>query len=80
MRRKLYGLAAALLLTLLPGCLARTAVDLATLPVRVVGKGIDAVYESQAERDHKRGKRERKAEEKAAREANRMARSTVGTD
>lgn len=61
MRRKLYGLVSTLLLT---SC--STAVDVVTLPVRVVGKGIDAVYVSQADRDRARGRRERKAEAQAA--------------
>lgn len=70
MRRKLYGL---ILPLTLGGCLAQAAVDIVTLPVKVVGKGIDAVYVSQADRDRARGKQERKAEEKAAREAKRAA-------
>ena len=77
MRRVVHGLTLALLLS---GCLARTAVDVVTLPVRVVGKGIDAVYTSQAERDRARGKRERKAEAKAARAAKRTARPPAGAD
>ena len=64
MRRELYGLGVLLPLAL-GGCLARAAVNVVTLPVKVVGKGIDAVYVSQADRDRARGKRERKAEEQA---------------
>ena len=77
MRRVVHGLTLALLLS---GCIARTAVDVVTLPVRVVGKGIDAVYTSQAERDRARGKRERKAEAKAACAAERTARPPAGAD
>lgn len=49
---------------LLGGCLATAAYDVVTLPVRVVGSGIDAVTTSRSEADRNRGRRERKAEEK----------------
>ena len=74
MRRELYGIALLLPLAL-GGCLAKAAIDVVTLPVKVVGKGIDAVYVSEADRDRARGKRERKAEERAAKEARKAARS-----
>ena len=49
----------------LTGCytVAKTAVDVATLPVKVVGKGVDLATTSQAEADEKRGRAMRKAEE-----------------
>lgn len=49
----------------LAGCytVARTAVDVVTLPVKVVGAGVDAVTTSQAEADQKRGRELRKAEQ-----------------
>ena len=47
----------------LSGCLAKTAFDLATLPVRVASKGVDAVTTSQSEADEKRGREVRKREE-----------------
>jgi hypothetical protein len=47
----------------LGGCLARTAVDVATAPVKVVGKGIDLATTSQSEADQKRGRELRKREE-----------------
>jgi hypothetical protein len=50
-------------LLLLPGCLAKTAVDIVTLPVKVVGKGVSAALPSQEKRDQKRGKALRKYEE-----------------
>jgi hypothetical protein len=57
----------------LSGCLARTAVDLVTLPVRatvaVVGAGVDAVTTSQAEADRAAGKRLREEDERRGREA-----------
>ena len=55
----------------LMGCttIASTAVDVVTLPVKVVSKGVDAATTSQSEADEKRGREIRKAEEKAGREA-----------
>ena len=51
----------------LTGCytIARTAVDVATLPVKVVSKGVDLATTSQSEADEKRGRDLRKAEEAA---------------
>lgn len=51
----------------LTGCytVAKTAVDVVTLPVKVVGAGIDAATTSQSEADEKRGRELRKAEEAA---------------
>jgi hypothetical protein len=61
-----------LLLPLLSGCVvgtvARTAVDVATLPVKVVGAGVDAVTTSQSEADQKRGREIREQEERLGRE------------
>ena len=58
---------------LLGGCVvatvAETAVDVVTLPVKVVSAGVDAATTSQSEADEKRGRELRKAEEKAGREA-----------
>ncbi|MDQ3077604.1 MAG: hypothetical protein M3Q83_02045 [Pseudomonadota bacterium] len=51
------------------GTLASTAVDVVTLPVKVVSAGVDAATTSQSEADQKRGRELRKAEEKAGREA-----------
>jgi uncharacterized lipoprotein YajG len=59
---------------LLSGCLARTAVDVVTLPVRVVSAGVDAVTTSQSEADQRRGRELREAEERAGREARRRER------
>jgi len=57
----------------LSGCVvasvADAAVDVVTLPVKVVSKGVDAATTSQSEADEKRGRELRKAEEKAGREA-----------
>lgn len=48
----------------LQGCLARAAVDVVTLPVRAVSKGVDLATESQSEADEKRGREIRKREER----------------
>lgn len=62
-----------LLIPALSGCVvgtvASTAVDVVTLPVRVVSKGVDLVTTSQAEADQKRGRELRKEEERRGREA-----------
>ena len=52
----------ALALTL-SGCIAKTALDVATLPVKVASAGVDAVVTTQAEADQKRGRQIRKQEE-----------------
>ncbi len=51
----------------LSGCatVARTAVDVVTLPVKAVSAGVDAATTSQSEADEKRGRELRKAEEEA---------------
>jgi hypothetical protein len=60
-----------LLPLLLGGCLARTAVDVVTMPVKAVGWTADKLTESQSEADEKRGRELRKADEKAAKEERR---------
>lgn len=50
------------------GTVARTAVDVATLPVKVVSAGVDAATTSQSEADEKRGRELRKAEEEHGRQ------------
>ena len=66
-------LAGLLLAPLLSGCVvgtvARTAVDVATLPVRVVSAGVDTVTTSQSEADENRGRALRKEDERRGREA-----------
>ena len=54
--------AAAILL--LPGCMAKTALDVATAPVRVGAKAVDLATTSQSESDEKRGRELRKREER----------------
>jgi hypothetical protein len=52
---------------LLSGCVvgtvAKTAVDVVTIPVKVASAGVDAVTTSQKEADEKRGREIRKQEE-----------------
>ena len=45
------------------GTVAETAVDVATLPVKAVAKGVDLATTSQSEADQKRGRAMREAEE-----------------
>jgi len=58
---------------LLSGCIvgtvAKTAVDVVTLPVKVASAGVDAVTTTQAEADQKRGRELRKEEEERGRQA-----------
>ena len=63
-----------LILALVPltlgGCVvetvAKTAVDVVTLPVKAASAGVDAVTTSQKEADEKRGKQIRLAQERCA--------------
>ena len=48
---------------ILQGCIAKTALDVATVPVRVAGKAVDLATTSQSEADEKRGREIRKREE-----------------
>jgi hypothetical protein len=63
-----------LLVAALPGCLARTAIGVVTLPVRAAGAAGDALTTSQAEADRNRGRQLRKDEARQRREARRRAR------
>jgi hypothetical protein len=53
------------------GCIAKTALDVATLPVKVASTGLDVATTSQAEADQKRGRQVRKHEECLGKEARR---------
>ena len=59
----------------LSGCLARTAVDIVTLPVKVVSAGVDAATTSQSEADQRRGRQIREEEERLGRLARRCQRN-----
>jgi hypothetical protein len=47
----------------LPGCIAKTALDVASIPVKVASAGVDAAVTTQAEADRKRGRQIRRQEE-----------------
>ena len=67
-------LIAVAVLLLLGGCLARAAVDVVSMPVHVVGKGVDWATTSQAESDRNRGRMMRKEEARMRREQRKEAR------
>ena len=48
---------------------AETAIDVVTIPVKVVSAGVDAATTSQSEADEKRGRELRRAEEERGRQA-----------
>lgn len=50
------------------GTVAKTAVDIVTLPVKVASAGVDAVTTSQAEADQKQGRDARRADEERGRQ------------
>ena len=60
-------MAALLLSGCVVGTVAKTAVDVATIPVKVVSSGVDAATTSQSEADEKRGRELRKADEERVR-------------
>jgi len=73
MRKILFmGALASLLGGCVVGTVAKTAVDVATLPVKAVAAGVDAATTSQSEADEKRGRELRKAEEQRGREARKL--------
>jgi hypothetical protein len=55
----------------LSGCIAQTAVDVVTLPVKAASKTVDVLTTSQAEADQKRGREIREREECEGREERR---------
>ena len=64
----------------LGGCIARTAVDIVTLPVKVASSGVDAMTTSQSEADEKRGRAIRKREECVGKEDRRARREDRDPD
>ena len=50
------------------GSVAKTAVDVVSIPVKVVGAGVDAATTSQSEADEKRGRQLRREDERRARD------------
>ena len=67
MRRLLILLIPAALSGCVVETVAKTAVDVVSVPVKVASAGVDAVTTSQAERDQKRGRELRKQEEERGR-------------
>ena len=62
---------------LLSGCVvgtvAKTAVDVATIPVKVASAGVDAATTSRSEADEKRGREMRKQDEERGKQLRAMA-------
>jgi hypothetical protein len=62
----------ALIAALLPlaagGCVAKTAVDIVTFPVKAGAKAVDWTTTSQSEADRNRGRAERKRDEREGKE------------
>lgn len=58
----------AILTLLTTGCLVKTAVNVATLPVKAAGKAVDWTTTSRSESDRNYGRKMRKAEEREGRE------------
>ena len=81
MRRIAPTLIALTALPLLGGCLAKTALDVATAPVKIGSKAVDMATTSQSEADEKRGREIRKREErlgKLQREREKLERKCSG--
>ncbi|OYY90555.1 MAG: hypothetical protein B7Y45_07535 [Sphingomonas sp. 28-66-16] len=66
--RKVLILSVAMLPLLAGGCLAKTAVGLATAPIKVAGKAADWATTSRDESDRNYGRKMRKAEAREGRE------------
>jgi hypothetical protein len=64
MRQTLRLIAVGTVALALQGCLAKTALDVATLPVKVASAGVDMATTSQSEADQKRGREIRQREER----------------
>lgn len=73
-----------LIIALLPlslgGCLAKTAIDVATLPVKAASKAVDVMTTSQSEADETRGRAIRKQEECIGKEQRRAQRENRAPD
>ena len=61
------------MLLMLPGCIAKTAVDIVTLPVRAGAQAADWATTSQDEADRNYGRKMRKQEAKEGRERRKAA-------
>ena len=58
---------------LLPGCIAKTALDVATMPVKATAQATDWATTSQDESDRNYGRKMREQEAREAREAKKAA-------
>ena len=65
----LVATAVPLLSACVVGTVAKTAVDVVTLPVKVASAGVDAATTSQKEADEKRGRELRKQDEERGKQA-----------
>ncbi|KLE34334.1 hypothetical protein [Aurantiacibacter luteus] len=65
-RKHTILIVAPLLVAGLGGCLAKTAVDVVTAPVRIASRAVDLATVSQSERDEQRGREIRRREERLA--------------
>jgi len=65
---------------MLQGCIAKTAFDVATVPVRAAGKAVDLATTSQSESDEKRGRELRKREEQLGKLERRYAKQREDCD
>ena len=70
----------ALLPLALTGCIAKTALDVVTLPVKAASKTVDVMTTSQSEADEKRGRAVRKQEECVGKEQRRATREGRAPD
>lgn len=59
----------------LPGCIAKTALDVVTLPVKAAGQTADWMTTSQDEADRNAGRKARKQREQDAKEAKKQAKA-----
>jgi hypothetical protein len=66
--RKTIIIAAPLALAMLPGCIAKTALDVATMPVRAGAQAADWATTSQDEADRNYGRRMREQEARDGKE------------
>jgi hypothetical protein len=64
----------------LGGCIARTAVDIVTLPVKAVGAGVSAVAPRQKKKDERRGRALRKYDACRGKEQSRADREKRAPD
>jgi len=67
--RKIGMVMAPMMVVMLPGCIAKTALDVATMPVRAGAQAADWATTSQDEADRNYGRRMREQEAREGRES-----------